>query len=207
MVFGSAKAEEFSKTITAEDFASAGLGKLTPEELARLDALIQAQKNGEVARVRVETAAKVEADTTAKVVAETTAKVQAETTAKVQAETTAKVQAETTARIKAETAAAKAADSGNLLHRMRVVLTPGTDIEYATVETELKGSFRGYQPGTVLTLTNGQQWRVVEGNYWSPAKKADQIRKVVIEPGVLGSFFLRIEDGGRAKVKIVGGQN
>ena len=199
MVFGSAKAEEFSKTITAEDFASAGLGKLTPEELARLDALIQAQKNGEVARVRVETAAKVEADTTAKVVAETTAKVQAETTAK--------VQAETTARIKAETAAAKAADSGNLLHRMRVVLTPGTDIEYATVETELKGSFRGYQPGTVLTLTNGQQWRVVEGNYWSPAKKADQIRKVVIEPGVLGSFFLRIEDGGRAKVKIVGGQN
>src|SRR4051794_7926463 len=172
ILFVSARAEEFSKTITAEDFASAGLGKLTPEELARLDALIQVQKNGEVARVRVETAAKVEADTTAKV--------QAETTAKVKAETTAQVQAETTAKIKAETAAAKAADSGSLLHRMRVVLTPGTDIEYATVETELKGSFRGYQPGSVLTLTNGQQWRVVEGNYWAPAKKADQVRKVVI---------------------------
>jgi hypothetical protein len=88
--------------------------------------------------------------------------------------------------------------------RERVVLTPGTAVEYAKVETHLRGRFRGYEPGAVLTLANGQRWRVVDGSYWAPAKDADKLRKVVIEPGVLGSFFLRIEDGGRPKVKYVG---
>lgn len=36
----------FSKSVAAEDFAAAGLGKLSPEELARLDALVQQFKAG-----------------------------------------------------------------------------------------------------------------------------------------------------------------
>jgi hypothetical protein len=86
----------------------------------------------------------------------------------------------------------------------RVLLTPGTAIEYVSVETRLVGSFRGYEPGTVLHLENGQRWKVIDGSFWAPAKHAEKTRKVVIEPGVLGSFFLRIEDGGRPKVKFVG---
>ncbi|MEO6004720.1 MAG: hypothetical protein ABIS43_16315 [Opitutus sp.] len=172
-------AAEFSKALTAEDFARAGLGKLTPAELERLDELVQAQRTGEVARVRDETAAKVAA------------------------ETTVKVQAETTAKVKAEAEAAHTADSGSLLHRMRVILAPGTEIEYASVETEIKLPFSGYDPGTVLTLTNGQQWRVESGKYWAPAKSG-QARKVIIQPGALGAFFLQIQDAGRVKVTKVG---
>ncbi len=114
-----------------------------------------------------------------------------------------RVRVETTTRVKSETPAAAASSSSSLLHRMKVVLTPGTDIDYERVETELIGSFRGYEPGKVLTLANGQQWRVIDGSFWSPAKDANKRRKVVIEPGVLGSVFLDIEDGGRPKVQIV----
>lgn len=91
--------------------------------------------------------------------------------------------------------------------RKSVVVTPGTTIEYSQVETQLMGSFRGYEPGTVLSLANGQRWRVVDGTYWSSSKDAEKLRKVVIEPGVLGSFFLRIDDGGRPKVRYVGPTN
>jgi len=167
-------AEDFSKRLSAEDFAAAGLGKLSPEELARLDALVRGERSGELDRVRAETAAKVAAETTAKVKAEARAE-----------------------------AAAKPATEGSLLHRLSVVLAPGTDIAYAAVETTLVGSFHGYEPGQILTLSNGQQWRVIDGRYWSPAKEADKPRKVIIEAGALGSFFLNIEDGGRPKVKIV----
>jgi hypothetical protein len=98
---------------------------------------------------------------------------------------------------------AASAPHQSFLNRMKVVLTPGTEINYESVETSLVGSFRGYQAGTVLTLANDQQWRVVDGTYWAPAKNADRPRKVVIQPGALGSFFLEIEDGGRPKVKFV----
>lgn len=180
-------AEDFSKRLSAEDFAAAGLSKLTPAELARLDALVRAAHRGELAEVRATTAAQV----------------REETRAQVRAETTAQVKAELAAEAKASAGVAAAKEEGSLLHRLRVKLTPGTDIEYATVETQLVGSFRGYKPGTILTLSNGQQWRVVDGSYWSPASEADKPRKVIIEPGALGSFSLKIEDGGRPKVKIV----
>lgn len=153
---------DFSKTLTPEEFAAAGLSKLTDAERAQLDALIQRQQSAEANRVRVET----------------------------------------TAHVKAEASAAAPAANSSLLHRMKVVLTPGADIAYEKVETELVGAFKGYEPGTILTLANGQQWKVVDGT-WFPTRKIDRPRKVVIAPGVLGSFFLEIEDGGRPKVKIV----
>jgi hypothetical protein len=41
---------DFSKTVRAEDFAAAGLGKLSATELARLDALVREFKTGGVSR-------------------------------------------------------------------------------------------------------------------------------------------------------------
>jgi hypothetical protein len=182
--FGAAalRAEEFSKALTPEEFAAAGLGKLTPEELARLDALVQAQRSGELAKVKEETATKV------------------------REETTVKVREETTAKVRAEVAAEKPAHEGGLLKRVRVLLTPGTQIDYEKVETALKGPFRGYQKGTRLHLANGQVWQVTEGSFWAPKKDEDKPRKVVIEPGTLGSFFLNIADGGRPRVKFAGNE-
>jgi len=167
-------AQEFSKTLTPEEFAAAGLGRLTPDELARLDALVQAQRSGEVAKVKEETAAKVREETAAKV--------------------------------RAEVAAEKPAHEGGLLKRVRVLLTPGTQIDYETVETAIKGPFRGYEKGSLIHLANGQIWQVTDGSYWSPKKEENKPRKAVIEPGSMGSFFLWIEDGGRPRVKFSGNE-
>ena len=92
------------------------------------------------------------------------ARVRAETAAKVEAETTAKVKAAVTAEGKAE-AATKPTAEGSPRQRLKVVLTPGTDLEYASVETTLDGSSRGYEPGKVLTRSNGQRWRVVDATF------------------------------------------
>jgi hypothetical protein len=157
----SVSAAQFSAALDPEEYAAAGLGKLSVEERQALDRLVDAHRTAEVESAKKEAAA-------------------------------AKQERE-----------AATGERTSLLNRLKVVLTPGTDIEYASVETELVGNFRGYEPGKVLQLANGQQWKVVEGSYWSPAKAAAKPRKVVIEPGVLGSFFLRIEDGGRPRVKIL----
>jgi hypothetical protein len=157
----SVSAAQFSAALDPEEYAAAGLGKLSVEERQALDRLVDAHRAAEVESAKKEAAV-------------------------------AKQESE-----------AATGERTSLLNRLKVVLTPGTDIEYASVETELVGNFRGYEPGKVLQLANGQQWKVVEGSYWSPAKAAAKPRKVVIEPGVLGSFFLRIEDGGRPRVKIL----
>lgn len=176
MVFAAATAagaEEFSKSLTPDEFAAAGLNKLTPEELARLDALVHRQRSGEVAKAQEETAKKVRTETEAKVRAEVAAEEQKK-------------------------------PHQSLLGRMKVMLTPGTQVEYERVETQLVGPFRGYDPGKVLTLSNGQQWQVTDGTYWAPKRDANKPRKVIIEPGTFGSFFLNIEEGGRPKVKFYG---
>ena len=51
----------FLKTLPAEDFAAAGLQKLTPEELTRLEALVQRYNKGEMTEVRQQAEAKVSA--------------------------------------------------------------------------------------------------------------------------------------------------
>jgi len=155
-----AHAAEFSETLAPEEFAAAGLDKLSPAELARLNELVKNQRSSEVAKAREDEAAKVRAELVT--------------------------------------------EKPNLLGRMKVMLTPGTEIDYETIETEIFGPFRGYEKGTVLRLANGQRWKVVDGNFWAPKKDENKPRKARVEPGVLGSFFIRIEDGGRPKVKFVG---
>jgi hypothetical protein len=149
LIVSIAMAEDFSHALTPDEFAAAGLNKLTPEELARLNGLVERRRERNVP--------------------------------------------------------AKTEERTSLLDRLKVRLTPGTEIEYATVTTRLVGKFRGYKPGDVLKLENGQQWRVVDGSFWAPKRDEDKPRSVTIESGVLGSFFLTIEDGGRPKVRIVGG--
>ncbi len=157
---GTARAAEFSETLSRADFAAAGLEKLSPAELARLDELVRTLRSGEVDQARADEAAKVRAEIVK--------------------------------------------EKPSLLGRMKVKLTPGTEIDYEAIETMLVGSFRGYQKGTILRLANGQRWKVVDGRFWAPKKEEDKPRKVRVEPGMLGSFFLDIEDGGRPKVSFVG---
>src|ERR1019366_6914067 len=93
--------EPFSKGLSPEEFQAAGLGKLTPEELARLDALVRGEKAGAAARAAAETAKAV--------------------TAKVSQQVRQEVQAEDR---KAEQKRA----SAGIIERMKVILRPGTEI-------------------------------------------------------------------------------
>lgn len=201
MVAARAAEEGFSKAVSPADFAAAGLSKLTPEERARLDALVRDYKTGALEAARREAAAAA----AARVQAEA-ATARAEATARSEAERAAKAEADARART-AEVAAVKAArkpekadkPEGGLLQRAKVLLTPGTQIEYSTLEAKIVGEFRGWQPRTVFTLDNGQRWQVMSGE--SYVVSAEPGPKVKIVPGALGSFFMHV-DGHRQRAKV-----
>ena len=79
----------------------------------------------------------------------------------------------------------------SILQKAKVLLTPGTEIEYARLESTLVNEFKGWSAGTEFRLDNGQIWRVTESSYWSPREPAG--KKVSVYPGALGSFFMEIE--------------
>ncbi len=166
--------EKFSRTIRPDDFSAAGLTKLSAEEVARLDALVRDYKSGALERARGEAVA---------------------------AEARAR-QAE------AKAAAANPVPAGgggqSLLAKARVLLTPGTEIEYTTVESRIAGEFRGWESRTVFTLENGQRWQVAGTESYAGGRPV-QNPAVKITPGALGTFWLSVEGvRPRAKVVLVG---
>jgi len=176
----SLRADEFSTALSPEDFSAAGLSKLSPQELAHLDALVRAQREGKAKTVARESAVT------------TTAKPAAVVSPARPATERPSVSPEGLATQKREEV---------------VVIAPGTKVSYREVETQMAGNFHGYEVGSVLTLANGQRWVVTSGSYWTGTKEVGKPRKVVIKTGALGSFFLEIEDGGRPKVKLLDGNS
>jgi hypothetical protein len=173
--------DSFTKGLSPDDFKAAGLDKLTAGELAKLDALVRGEKTGAAARATEETTKAVTAKVTETVTAAVRQQVQAES----------------------KKAAQKAAASASIIDRMKVVLKPGTEIEYTTLDAVLVGPFHGWEKGTILTLTNGQRWVVSDdGRYW--VASTDKPVHVRIVPGMMGSFFMEIEHGGRPRVKFLG---
>jgi type IV secretory pathway VirB10-like protein len=181
--------EKFSQALPAGDFSAAGLGKLSPEEIARLDALIRDYKSGALEAARREATAAAEARAKAEAKVARAEREAAE--AKAQAEAQA-------ARARAKEAAEKKDDT-SLLARARVLLTPGTKIDYATVESRIAGEFRGWSGKTIFALENGQRWRSAgESTYVSPPIASPAVK---ITPGSLGAFWLTVE-GVRQRVKV-----
>lgn len=201
-----AQEEKFSTVVTPADFAAAGLKKLSPEELAQLDRLVQAYKSGaiEVARKEAAAAAVARADAEAKAKQAEAKASQAESEMQAAKAQAAKAEAAQAKAAKSEAAKPKEGFVGGLLNKAKVILTPGTEIEYETVETRLLGTFKGWGVGTTFTLENGQRWQVTGGEYVTPPEEGP--KKVRIIPGTLGSFFLEIEGvRQKPKVKFVGG--
>jgi hypothetical protein len=182
--------ESFTKSLSPADFQAAGLSKLTPDELAALDALVQGRQTVVVAKVKEETA---------KVVAQTVTQQVHDEDAKAAQAVVENVRKQTHDEdVKAEQ---KKASMG-IIEKFKVVLKPGTEIDYTTLDAMLVPPFTGWEKGTILALTNGQRWVVTdEGNYWSPKK--NQPVHVRVEPGALGSFFMEIDKGGRPRVKFL----
>lgn len=91
--------------------------------------------------------------------------------------------------------------AGNWLGRARVLLQPGTQVEYAPVQGRLAGTFTGWSAGTIFVLEDGQRWRVADAgsSYFGPPieRPAASIR-----PAAFGSFWLEIE-GVSVRVKVL----
>lgn len=164
--------DPFIRQLSPDEFASAGLDKLSAAERSRLDALVRAF----AAR-------------------ETTAAPRIRSKAMVTPATAENSQVIHPGEGKEDSSA----KPGRGWLR-RIKLTPGTAIEYETVESELAGTFSGWREGTVFTLGNGQKWRVVSGLYASPPDPKP--RRVKVSPGTFGSFFLEIE-GIHTRPKVV----
>ncbi len=169
----SARAEDsFSRGLSRADFEAAGLSKLTPEELARLDALVRGQQTGAVKRATEDTARAVSASVREQVQAE-------------------------------DRKAAQKPGPG-VIERMKVLLKPGTEIEYTTLDSMVTLPFGGWKNGTLIMLTNGQRWVVTDSHSdWVPGEEMKP-RHVRIVPGSMGSFFMEIEGNGRPRVKFAG---
>lgn len=172
--------DNFTKALRPDDYAAAGLGKLSAEERARLDALVRDYKSGALEAAKREAAAAAQARMAAEARA---TKAEAEAAAKATAAATAK----------------KAEPGPSLLERTKVLLTPGTKIEYSTLESRIAGEFRGWGPKTIFKLENGQRWQVIDND--SYVTKPSPSPAVKITPGALGAFWMSIE-GVNPRVKV-----
>lgn len=59
-----------------------------------------------------------------------------------------------------------------------------------TLETEIMGRFEGWRPKQMITLANGQVWRISDD---SSAVYNLQNPRVTIRRGMLGAFYLEVE--------------
>jgi hypothetical protein len=77
----------------------------------------------------------------------------------------------------------------------------GKDVE--PIVSKLTGEFRGWDPGTIFTLHNGQRWQVVDTpGYYVPKRSATQDPAVSISPSPMGAWRLQVEGHAvRAKVR------
>lgn len=184
--------ENFSQSVPPADFTAAGLSKLSPEELRRLDALVRDYKSGALEAARREASAAAEARVKAEA-----AVAKAEAAARAEAERAARAEAK--ARV-AQSEERKGGDADrSLLRRAKVLLTPGTQIEYTTVDAKIVGEFSGWRPKMIFTLDNGQRWQVIGGDSYVVSSEPGP--KVKIVPGALGTFWMHVE-GHRQRAKV-----
>jgi hypothetical protein len=60
------------------------------------------------------------------------------------------------------------------------------------IRSRVVGTVAGWAPGTVFTLENGQQWRVLKGEM--TLHKPMQAPEVVVAPGLAGRWFLQVDE-------------
>jgi hypothetical protein len=183
--------QSFSRGVSAADFSDAGLTKLTAAELARLDDLVQAFHPRDPAVGQTALAGSVVAATPRPPGGLEPVMARAETSSRVVPQG---VEARSPA---AGSSAVKS--TGGLFAQAKVLLTPGTAIEYSILESRLAGPFDGWQRRTEFTLENGQRWRHAgDTTYVTPAVMNP---KVTITPGILGVFWMNVE-GVKPRLKV-----
>jgi hypothetical protein len=87
------------------------------------------------------------------------------------------------------------------------VAQPGIDkplfgFNDAPIKSRLKGTITGWEEGTVFTLENGQQWKVLKGHMKLPKPMTDP--DILVVPGLVGRWFLQVhEDYPKARVYLI----
>ncbi|MFI8718921.1 hypothetical protein ACIGHF_13705 [Stenotrophomonas sp. NPDC077464] len=67
---------------------------------------------------------------------------------------------------------------------------PGLDD--GPIHARVSGQVDGWQPGTVFTLDNGQQWQVLKGDMKLKASRSNP--PIVVVPGIAGRWFLQVDE-------------
>jgi hypothetical protein len=171
-VFVRADETAFSQALSAEDFNAVGLDRLSPEQRRKLDMLVQAFKEGQISAARNSAAGALEAKRTA----------EAEAKAAKEEARVAKEEA------KAAKTESKSSDRG-FLAKAKVLLVPGTRIEYAEIRSTVEGTFEGWSGKTIFRLANGQRWQVVNSDERYFVRPQQNI-EAVITPAVLGGYWM-----------------
>jgi hypothetical protein len=189
LLVGVARAEDFTAIMTPEDRASSGIDRLTPAELARLKAVVERYKSGEVAVVR-------------KAAEQQVATVKQEAEQKI-AVAEAKVQRAAIAQPAAEKPGDKKPGWFSALVTLQKASEDGDKSE--VLEGKLAGKLKSFNGLRTFTLQDGQVWKMVEGgSYHGPELDSPAVR---IMPGFMGTFWLQIREAPlRVKVQIVKAQ-
>jgi hypothetical protein len=204
--------EPFSRRVTADEFQAAGLAKLSPEELARLDALFGKYRSNvptatlppssAVAPAALATPSQPAAMSATESAAARQAEIDAAATkqaevrvAEAEARARKAEQEAATARAAAETAKAeqKKTEEGFFARAKKVLVKPGTKVEVEALETEIDGAFTGWDEGTVWRMKDGSIWRVDNKPAPLQAKRALN-PKVRIYPASLSGYWLEFVD-------------
>lgn len=177
------QAQDFTRTMTAEEQAAAGLEKLSPEELARLKAFVERYKAGAVATVQEQAEQKVAA---------TEAKAKEAEQKAAAAEAKAK-------EVAAQQGEERKSGPGWLRALVTLKKAEQNPAGNEPLESRLVGDFRGWRRGTVFELENGQRWQHVEGeDYVTPPMPPPRVK---ITPGAFGTFWMKIE-GVNARLRV-----
>ncbi len=186
-------AEPLARRVTADEFRAAGLDKLSPAELAQLDALFQkygAEKaspamSGAVAAEPAARQAEIEAAQQ-----QAAARVAAAEARARKAETEAAAAREAAQSAKAEQ---KKAEEGFLAKAKKVLVSPGTKVEVMATETEIDGWFDGWDATTTWRMADGSFWRVENKPAAYQAKRVKN-PKVKIYPAAVTGYWLEFVD-------------
>ena len=164
--------EDFTKSLTPDELAATGLAKLSTNELARLKAVVERYKSGEIAVVQQQAEVKVAAAEAKAMEAET------------------------------KGATAPSADKRKPSWLMALITLKKVEDKPDKAEafdTRLEGDFKGWTGHTTFRLDNGQVWQQNGGdNYSGDLMHSPKAR---IYPGALGSYWMDIE-GIRQRVKV-----
>lgn len=180
--------EPLARRVTAEEFRAAGLDKLSPAELAQLDALFQ--KYGADQATAVMSGAKAVAPAVRQTEIEAAARVAAAEARARKAEAEAAVAREAAQTAKAEQ---KKAEEGFLAKAKKVLVSPGTKVEVMATETEIDGWFDGWDANTTWRMADGSFWRVENKPAAYQAKRVKN-PKVKIYPAAVTGYWLEFVD-------------